>query len=123
MAVSVRVLLQDRTVNVKWYLKCEGLLDMTEFTALDYYLVLTGPPSQAMSSQGGTRPWCIDAVYLFEARKLQAEQIARGVKRGVASSVINKQWKAAEIYPLAANPEVTVTPQQAEQPRLFAPGG
>lgn len=115
--------LLGRTVNIKWYLRREGLLDMTEFTALDYYLVLTGPPSPAVSSQGTTRPWCIDAVYLFEARKLQAEQIARGVRRGVASSVIKKQREAAEIYPLAANPEVTVTPQQAEQLRLFAPGG
>jgi hypothetical protein len=47
--------------------------------------------------------------------------IARGVKRGVASSVIRQQWEAAEIYPLAANPRLTMTPQQAEQLRLFAP--
>ena len=115
--------LQGRTVNIKWYLKREGLLDMTESTALDYYLVLTGPPSLAVSSRGTTRPWCIEAVYLFEARQLQAEQIVRGVKRGGASSVIKKQWKAAEIYPSASNPELAVTPQQAEQLRLFAPGG
>ncbi len=110
-------------MNVKWYLKREGLLDMTEFTALDYYLVLAGPPSPAVSSQGTSRPWCIDAVYLFEARKLQAEQIARGVKRGVASSVIKEQREGAEVYPLAAKPELAVTPQQAEQLGLFAPGG
>ena len=115
--------LQGRTVNIKWYLKREGLLDTTEFTALDYYLVLTGPPSPAVSSRDTTRPWCIEAVYLFEARQLQAEQTVRGVKRGVASSVIKKQWKAAEIYPSATNPELAVTLQQAEQLRLFAPGG
>ncbi len=45
----------------------------------------------------------------------------RGVKRGVASSVIKQQWAAAEIYPSATNPQLAVTSQQAEQLRLFAP--
>ena len=96
-------LLQGQTVNIKWYLKREGVLDTTESMALDYYLVLTGPRSPAVSSQGATRPWCIEAVYLFEARQLRSEQIARGVKRGVASSVIGQFWEAAEIYPSATN--------------------
>jgi hypothetical protein len=51
--------LRGRTVNVKWYLKREGLLDITESATLDYYLVLAGPVSTAMSSRGGRRPWCI----------------------------------------------------------------
>ena len=42
--------LQGRTVNIKWYLKLEGLLDTTESTELDYYLVLAGPRSPAVSS-------------------------------------------------------------------------
>ena len=113
--------LQGSTVNIKWYLKRDRLLDTTESRELDYYLVLTGPPSPAVSSRDTTRPWCIEAVYLFEARQLRSEQVAaRGVKRGVASSVIRQQWEAAEIYPSAANPQLTVTPQQAEQLRLFA---
>jgi hypothetical protein len=113
--------LQGRTVNITWYLKREGALDTTESTALDYYLVLTGPRSPAVSSQGATRPWCIEAVYLFEARQLRSEQIARGVKRGVASSIIRQQWETAEIYPSATNTQLTVTPMQAEQLRLFTP--
>ncbi len=113
--------LKDRTVNIKWYLKREGLLDTTESAALDYYLVLTGPPSAAGSSRGGTRPWCIQAVFLFDARQLRIDQIRRGVKRGVASSVINRQWAAAEIYPSASNPQLPVTPHQAEQLKLFTP--
>lgn len=112
--------LQGRTVNIKWYLKREGMLDTTESTALDYYLVLTGPPSAAASSWGSTRPWCIEAVFLFDARQLRSEQIIRGVKRGVASSVIKQQWTAAEIYPSPANAQLTVTSQQAEQLKLFA---
>jgi len=69
--------LQGKTVNIKWYLKREGLLDTTESTALDYYLVLSGPPSVAVSSRGTTRPWCIEAVFLFDARQLRSEQIMR----------------------------------------------
>jgi hypothetical protein len=41
--------LQGRTLNIKWYLKREGLLDTMESDTLDYYLVLTGPPSAAIS--------------------------------------------------------------------------
>jgi hypothetical protein len=112
--------LRGRTVNIKWYLKREGLLDTTESTVLDYYLVLSGPPSAAVSSRYTTRPWCIEAVFLFDARQLRSEQIMRGVKRGVASSVIKQQWAAAEIYPASTNAQLTVTPQQAEQLKLFA---
>jgi hypothetical protein len=112
--------LQGRTVNIKWYLKLEGVLDTTDLAALDYYLVLTGPPSAAASSRGTTRPWCIQAVFLFDAQQLRSEQIRRGVKQGVASSVIKQQWAAAEIYPAATNPQLTVTSQQAELLRLFA---
>ena len=111
--------LQGQTVNVKWYLKREGLLDTSESAVLDYYLVLCGPPSAAISSRGTTRPWCIEAVFLFDARQLRSEQITRGVKRGVASSVIKQQWISAEIYPSPANAALAITPQQAEQLKLF----
>lgn len=85
------------------------MLDMSESDQLDYYLVLTGPPSGAASSRRATRPWCIEAVFLFDARKLRAKQIERGVKRGIASSVLKSQWTAAEIYPAAGNSLLTIT--------------
>jgi hypothetical protein len=75
--------LQGHTVNNKWYMKHQGLLDTTESAALDYYLVLTGPPSPAGSSRGTTRPRCIQFAYLFDARWLRAQQEIRGVKRGL----------------------------------------
>jgi hypothetical protein len=52
---------------MKWYLKQERPLDMSESSVLDYYLVLTGPRSAALTSRGGTRPRRIDHVYLFHA--------------------------------------------------------
>ena len=111
--------LRGRTVNIKCYLKREGMLDMSESDQLDYYLVLTGPPSGAVSSRGATRPWCIEAVFLFDARKLRAEQIERGVKRGIASSVLKSQWTAAEIYPAAGSSLLTITSSQADMLRLL----
>jgi hypothetical protein len=74
--------LQGRTVNVKWYLKQEGLLDMSESSALGYYLVLTGPRSAALTSRSSTRPWRIDHVYLFDSPALLAEQRTRSQNRG-----------------------------------------
>lgn len=112
--------LQGRTVNVKWYLKQEGLLDMSGSSALDYYLVLTGPRSAALTSRNSSRPWRIDNVYLFDARKLVAEQLARGVKMGTAASVRAAQWTAAEIFPAQRNPALQLSPQQVDLLRQFA---
>jgi hypothetical protein len=112
--------LMGRTVNVKWYLKEEGVLDMTESAVLDFYLVLTGPHSAAANSRSSTRPWQIDAVYLFDAADLLAQQRARNVKIGVATSVLNSQWKAAEIFPAARNTLLRLTPAQDSLLRLFA---
>jgi hypothetical protein len=111
--------LRGCTVNIKWYMKRTGLLDTTEFPGLDYYLVLTGPPSPAGSSRGITRPWCIQAVFLFEAHQVRTGQAARGVRSGIASSVIKKHWDAAEIYPQARNTLLTATPEQVQMLRMF----
>jgi hypothetical protein len=58
----------NKSVNVKWYLKQEDILDMVVSPALDYYLVMTGP--QPTVENSGTRPWQISWVYLFDARAL-----------------------------------------------------
>lgn len=55
-----------KSVNVKWYHKREGMLDLTTSELLDYCLVLTGPASAAVSSRGRLRPWAISNVYIFE---------------------------------------------------------
>ena len=79
--------LAGRTTNVKWYLKREGLLDMTKSSALDYYFVLAGPKATARDERT-VRPWRIDAVYLFDAQLLLAEQRTRGVKIVESSRVV-----------------------------------
>ena len=45
-----------RTVNIKYYPKHQGLLDMSVDDAPDYYLVLTGRRSAATTSRGKVRP-------------------------------------------------------------------
>lgn len=105
--------LAGRSVNVKWYLKRENLLDMTEDPTLDYYLVLSGPKVSARDDRT-LRPWRIDAVYLFDAQALLAEQRARGVKTGIAAGVREAQWRAAEIYPTQTCQALVL---DAEQPR------
>ncbi len=111
--------LRDRTVNVKWYLKREGILDMTTSEDLDEYLVMTGPPGPAASSRGGTRPWRIDSVYLFEAHSLKAALDERGLHIGTATSIRASLWAQAEIYPQPVNPRLPLDREQVRRLRLF----
>jgi hypothetical protein len=112
--------LAGKTVNIKWYLKRENVLDMTSSELLDYYLVLSGPTSTVNTSRGGARPWVIENVYLFDARALSEELVRRGVKVGVAASVRAAQWQAAEVYPIQSNPHLPVSERQAELLREFS---
>ena len=59
--------LAGKTVNVKWYGKREGILDINPDGVPDHYLVMTGPKAAAMTSRGQTLPWVITEVFLFDA--------------------------------------------------------
>ncbi|MGW6930701.1 hypothetical protein ACWGE0_11595 [Lentzea sp. NPDC054927] len=118
-AKSVDGLFADgRTVNIRWYLKRENLVDLHE-DGPDLYLVLTGPKAPAESSLGTARPMVIDAVHLFDAAALKAELRARGLKIGTASSVRGQLWEDAEIYP-RRNPAFVLTEEQRELLALFS---
>jgi hypothetical protein len=107
-----------RTVNIRWYLKRDNLLDLRE-DGPDCYLVLTGPKAPEESSLGAVRPLAIDAVYLFDAAAVVADLRARGRKIGVASSVRGHVWEAAEVYP-RHNPAFVLTLEQRELLALFS---
>jgi hypothetical protein len=113
--------LAEKSVNVKLYGKVEGLLDLPVpgATMADYTLVLTGPPSGAVSSKGTTRPLVITAVYLFRTEELVANLQAKGLKIGVATSVKKPLWEAAEIYPNAG--QLELDDDQRGVLALFAP--
>lgn len=111
--------LVDRTVNVKWYARQEGLLDLTPEALPDFYLVLAGPRCPAGSSRGGARPWVIRSVHLFESGELMEALTARGVKLGTATSVASGLWDAAEVYPNQRSPWLVVSDEQRRMLRLF----
>jgi hypothetical protein len=79
--------LAGKTVNVKFYGKLEGILDLQPKYTPDYYLVLTGTKSVASSSRGKTRPWTIESIFLFDSKELHSTLEKRGVKIGTATSV------------------------------------
>ena len=112
--------LAGRSVNVKWYGKLEGFLDLTPAHLPDEYLVMTGPRSTALSSRGGHRPWLIQSVFLFDAHDLVQQLGARGSKLGVASSVPRQFWDGAEIYPEPRNRRLLPSNEQRAMLALFS---
>ena len=111
--------LAGRTVNIKFYAKREGLFDIRPDAVADYYLVLTGPKSNTMTSRGEVRPWHIDWVFLFHGPMLVDHLKERGVKISVETSVVAEQWNCAEVYPDGANSEYNVGNEQEQMLRLF----
>ena len=111
--------LAGNTVDVKYYAKREGLLDINERNLPRYYLVLTGPKSAAMTSKAGTRPFMVEEVFLFDAQSLVAAQRARGVGIGVASSVPTRMWEAARTYPAASQSPLRLSQEQIDLLDLF----
>ena len=111
--------LAGKSVNIKWYGKQESLLDVSTSEQPDFYLVMTGPKSNPVSSKGAIRPWVIDHVYLFDAHQLISELKARGVKIGIATSVIKQQWRDAQIYPTQNNNMYRLTPEQKSLLKSF----
>ena len=120
--------LAGKTVNVKWYGKREGLLDINPAcfpdglpACLDYYLVMTGPKAPAVAARGQTRPWVITEVFLFDAPAL-VEQVRKQKRRlGVATGVRKNEWEAAMVYPEAArSARLTLNDAQREALKLFA---
>jgi len=113
--------LAGRTVNIKLYGKCEGLLDIREDALPDCYLVLTGPKVAPGSSRGQVRPWVwvITHVFLFEAAPLVADLRKQGARIGIATSVRKALWEAAEIYP-AQNASFPLSDEQRASLAIFS---
>lgn len=114
--------LAGMTVNIKWYSKLEYMLDINPEALPNFFLVMTGPKGQAVSSRGSIRPWLIDYVFLFNADELIIELNARGVKIGVATSVRKHEWQAAEIYPNKRSMVYRMTDDQMGKILAFGSG-
>ena len=112
--------LKGKSVNIKWYAKKENLIDIATSNLPDYYLVMTGPPSPAVSSIGKTRPWLITKVFLFNAKDLMKNLLSLNIKVGVATSVRSYLWDKAEIFPAQNNSELVLSSEQKEALKLFS---
>lgn len=112
--------IKGKTVNIKFYGKQEGILDIAIPELADYYLVLTGPKTAPTTSRGSSRPLVIAHVYLFEMHKLLKELRKRGVKIGIATSVAQSYWEEAEIYPQNTNKRLKLTREQLDLLNLFS---
>ena len=111
--------LAGRSVDVKFATKNDGLLNMNLNAPPDFYLVITGPRTQPVSSRGTTSPWVISSVFLFDASDLLQRLNKRGVKIGIATSVARYFWDEAEIYPRPGNPVLRPTSEQRSLLDMF----
>lgn len=111
--------LAGRSVNIKWYGKREGALDVALDAPPDFYLVLCGPRTADGSSRGGTRPWLIEEVFLFEHAPLLTALQGRRVKIGVATSVAKEFWERARVFPAGSNAPLALSPEQVEALAMF----
>lgn len=113
--------LAGRAVNIKWYGKQSSIIDLNPDGMPDDYLVFTGPKSGPGSSRGLTNPWVIESVFLLDAAEVVALLRERGRRIGIATGLPRQLWQAAEIYPVARNPRLTLTEAQRAALTLFGP--
>lgn len=111
--------LKGATVNVKWYGKSQGMLNIGPDPQPDYYLVMTGPKGDATSSRGRTNPWVIDSVFLFSGPRLVEALRKSGRKTGVAAGVPQALWRNAQVYPDGAISEIVLSVSQRRLLALF----
>jgi len=62
----------------------------------------------------------IAGVFLFDVRVLVDAIQARGSQIGIATSVPQQYWDAAEIYPVQRNARLILSEEQRAQLALFA---
>ena len=118
--VFVEGSLAGRSVNVKFYGKHDGLLDMNEAALPDLFLVLTGSKGSAGSSLGQVRPICIEHVFLIPGSEALADAQSRNVSIGVATSFPVSFWDEREIYPVCRSKELKLTQDQIRLLELFS---
>ena len=107
------------SVNIKWYMVMQNLLDVTPDHLPDYYLVMVGPSTIGTSSRGANYPAGISYIYLFESESLISALTERRVKLGTATSVARYLWDAAEVYPKETNKELVLSDSQKSKLKLF----
>jgi len=111
--------LAGHNVDIQWYVRRDGELNIKADALPDYYLVLAGPKSGVATMRSLANPWTIESVFLFDAHKLVEVLRERNVKIGAATSVIGVLWDRAEIYPRQVNNLLLLSEEQRTLLALF----
>lgn len=108
-----------QTVDIQWYARREGFLNVHNLPAPAYYLVLAGPKQESSTTRALVNPWLISSVHLFASDELLVALHERGVQIGSHTSVINQLWERAEIFPVQYNKTLILTSEQRQLLQLF----
>jgi hypothetical protein len=111
--------LTGKTVDIQWYPRREGFLNVHSEPAPDYYLILAGPKQESSTARALVNPWLISSVHLFHAPELLSALRERGVQIGSHTSVINQLWERAEIFPVQLNHTLLLSDEQRQLLHLF----
>jgi hypothetical protein len=111
--------LAGHSVDIQWYVRRDGELNIKPDALPDYYLVLAGPKSGVATMRSLANPWIIESVFLFDAHKLNEVLRERNVKIGAATSVIGVLWDRAEIFPRQVNNLLLLSEEQRSLLALF----
>jgi hypothetical protein len=111
--------LAGRSVNIRWLPRPGGVLDIDLDALPDFFLVLAGSRHQGTSRGGGSQPWLIASVHLFDAGALVDELRRRGTRITTATPVPQDLWQEAEVYPTQHNPILALSAGQREMLAQF----
>lgn len=73
-------LLNGRSVDIKYHSKHEGLLNANVMALPEYFLILAGPKSPAVSSKNQHHPFTIQFVFLLNSTDIIEEATEVGKK-------------------------------------------
>jgi hypothetical protein len=111
--------LMGKTVDVRWYPRREGYLNIHTDPAPDYTLVLAGPKIDPNEARALANPWIITSVYLFQMQELLSTLRTRGIRVGPRVSINTHLWEQAEIFPHQHNPGLILADEQRQLLKLF----
>lgn len=111
--------LTGKTVDVRWYLRREGFLNIHTDPAPDYTLALAGPKLDPSEARAFVNPWIITSAYLFHMPELLNTLRVRGVRIGPRVSVNSHLWEQAEIFPNSPNSTLVLSNEQRQLLQLF----
>jgi len=111
--------LKGKTVDVRWYPRRGGYLNIHTDPAPDYTLVLAGPEIEQNEARALVNPWVITSVHLFHMQELLSALRSRGIRVSPRVSINTHLWEQTEIFPRQHNPGLILADEQRQLLKLF----